>query len=100
MSKNKQEFVPSAERRKAKRKETKMNGKYITLALFGVALMLFPLLDVNEVEWFPPDISREIAKSSEVKNSENAAQPQRDTFLKFRAVSDGVHEIVNDQVDR
>ena len=78
------------------RKEYKMKSKIKTLAILGVALMLLPIPNVDEVEWFPPDIGREIAKSAEVKNSENAVQP-RDTSLEFRTVRDGVQKIVNDQ---
>ncbi len=68
-----------------------MNGKSITLAVFGVALMLLPIPDVDEVEWFPQDINPVIAKSTEVNYSENAAQTPRDASSKFKT---------NDQLDR
>ncbi len=38
-----------------------MKHTCMTLAILGVSLMILPIPNIDEVEWFPPDIARDIA---------------------------------------
>jgi hypothetical protein len=45
----------------AERKEIQMKPTFATMAILGITLMLLPITNADEVEWFPPDIARDIA---------------------------------------
>lgn len=77
-----------------------MKGTFTMLAVLGVALTVLPIPNVDEIEWFPPYVARDIAKFSETVNSEDAQRPQRDSYLRFRATGGVVQKIVNDQLHR
>lgn len=38
-----------------------MKHTCMTLAILGVSLMILPIPNIDEVEWFPPDIARDVA---------------------------------------
>jgi hypothetical protein len=88
------------EKQPAQRKEYKMKGIFTTLAILGVALIVIPIPNAEEVEWFPPDVARDIAKFHESMNSEAIARAPRDSSLRLRPVGKGSQKIVNDQLDR
>jgi hypothetical protein len=77
-----------------------MKHTCMTLAILGVSLMILPIPNIDEVEWFSPDVAREIAKFHDAMNSDPIQQAPRDFFLRFRNVGEGFQKIVNDQPDR
>ena len=70
------------------------------MVILGAALIVIPIPNAEEVEWFPPDVAREIAKFHDAMNSDAIQQAPRDFSLRFRNVGEGFQKIVNDQLDR
>jgi hypothetical protein len=77
-----------------------MKGIFATVVILGVALIVVPVPNAEEFEWFPPDVAREIAKFHDTMNSGAIQQAPRDFSLSFRNVGEGFQKIVNDQPDR
>ena len=77
-----------------------MKRTFGMLAVLGVALTVLPIPNVDEVEWFPPYVARDIAQFREAVNPEDAQRLQRDSYLGFRATDGVVQKIGNDQLHR
>jgi len=77
-----------------------MKGLFTSLAILGAALIIIPIPIADEVEWFPPDLARDIAKFHEARNSEDAMQLPHDSSLRFGTVGEGFQKTLNDQLNR